>query len=417
MATPARRVVVVGGGVFGAAGALELRRRGWHVTLLDPHALPYEGAASTDVSKVVRLDYGADVLYHELAQRALEGWARWNADWPRPLFHETGLLVLAGGEMAPGGFEHESRRVLLEHGHEVERVTASMLAERFPAWRVGAYSDGYYNPRGGWAESGAVVAQLLALGEAEGVERRRAGLVGLVEQGSRVGGVRTSLGGSSADAEELVAERVVVAAGAWTPSLLPWLEGRLRAIAQPVLHFRPDRPDSFAAGVFPTWTADIANSGWYGFPALPSGEVKIGHHGPGTPVDPDARGRVSPEHVERARAFLRHAIPDLAEAPIARDRVCLYCDTPDGDFLIDADPDREGLVVASGGSGHAFKFAPVLGGLVADAVEGRSSRWSARFGWRAVTGAPEGRPGAGTGVAGTAEAGTAEKEAARYSGA
>src|SRR6185503_13101491 len=78
-------VVVVGGGVFGAASALELRSRGWAVTLLDPHLLPYEGASSTDVSKLVRMDYGSDAYYHELAEAALEGWDRWNAESGRPL--------------------------------------------------------------------------------------------------------------------------------------------------------------------------------------------------------------------------------------------------------------------------------------------------------------------------------------------
>ncbi|HVS11659.1 MAG TPA: FAD-dependent oxidoreductase, partial [Planctomycetota bacterium] len=260
--------------------------------------------------------------------------------------------------------------------YEVERVTGALLAQRFPAWRAGAHTDGYFNPRGGWAESGAVVERLVALGEAAGVQRRAAGFTALLERGSRIAGVRTEGG------EEIAADRVVVCAGAWTATLLPWLADRLRSVAQPVLCFRPRDPEAFTGRVFPTWTADIANSGWYGFPALPDGKVKVGHHGPGTPVDPDARGEVPREHVEGARSFLREAIPALADAPVVRARVCLYCDTPDGDFLIDADPEREGLVVASGGSGHAFKFAPVLGGLVADAVEGRASRWSPRFRWR-----------------------------------
>ena len=62
--------------------------------------------------------------------------------------------------------------------------------------------------------------------------------------------------------------------------------------------------------------------------------------------------------------------------------MCLYCDTWDGDFWIARDPDREGLLVATGGSGHAFKFAPVLGGLTADALEGVKNPYSERFTWR-----------------------------------
>jgi glycine/D-amino acid oxidase-like deaminating enzyme len=372
--------VVVGGGVFGATSALELRTRGWDVTLLDPHPLPYEGASSFDVSKIVRMDYGSDVFYHELAELALEGWDRWNGEWPRPLYHQDGLLVLSREAMAPGGFEHESWRVLGDRGYPTVRVTGRSLEERFPAWRAGAYTDGYLNPRAGWVESGAVVDRLLALCDAGGVARRAEAFGALLEHGSRIGGVRTASG------TEVRADTVVVCAGAWTPTLLPWLHDRLHAVAQPVLHFRVHDPAALRGPGFPPWTADIAGSGWYGFPALPDGRVKVGHHGPGLRVHPDARGEVADEHVDRARAFLREAIPALAGAPLVERRICLYCDTPDGDFLIDADPDREGLIVAGGGSGHAFKFAPVLGALVADAAEGRSSRWAGRFRWRTACG-------------------------------
>jgi glycine/D-amino acid oxidase-like deaminating enzyme len=91
---------------------------------------------------------------------------------------------------------------------------------------------------------------------------------------------------------------------------------------------------------------------------------------------------VSAEHVERARSFLRDALPGLADAPLVETRVCLYCDTRNGDFLIDTDPEREGLVVASGGSGHAFKFAPVLGALIADTALGVAHPLAHKFRWR-----------------------------------
>ena len=62
----------------------------------------------------------------------------------------------------------------------------------------------------------------------------------------------------------------------------------------------------------------------------------------------------------------------------------MYCDSFDGDLFIAADPDREGLVVASGGSGHGFKFAPALGAIVADVLEERDNRFTRRFTWRSL---------------------------------
>lgn len=364
--------------MFGVTTALELRTRGYQVTLLDRGPLPAETASSTDVSKIVRMDYGSDVFYHELAEAALDGWNRWNADWPQALFHEDRFLVLSAGVMAPGGFEYESWRVLRQRGYEPERLGGDELTRRYPVWRGDRFSDGYLSPRGGWAESGAVVSRLLGLCAAAGVRLHDGLFEGLTEGGSRVSGVRTAAG------TLIDADHVVVCAGAWTPLLLPWLSDALRPIAQPVLHFGVDDPDDFRGPRFPPFAADIAGSGWYGFPALGDGRLKLGHHGGGQVSHPDDRGDVGADHVARARDFLAEAIPSLADAPVVARRVCMYCDSFDGDLFIGRDPQRDGLVVAAGGSGHGFKFAPLIGGLVADALEALENRWADRFAWRAA---------------------------------
>ena len=185
------------------------------------------------------------------------------------------------------------------------------------------------------------------------------------------------------DGTEIKADRVVVAAGVWTPSLLPELNGFLRLSGQPILYFKPADPEPFRPPAFTPWGADIATTGWYGFPANREGIVKIGVHGPGYAVSPDAP-RVPPEDGDEAscRAFLSHSLPGLADAPLHALKMCVYTDTFDGDFLISRHPEVEGLTVASGGSGHGFKFGPVLGGLIADCVEGIPNPYLDRFAWR-----------------------------------
>lgn len=376
----AQRIVVLGGGVFGATAALELRRRGLEVTLVDRTAGPHPDASSTDVSKMVRMDYGSDVFYHELAEAALDGWERWNRAGDPPLYHDDGFLVLSSTPMSPGGFEYESWRVLRERGYEPTRFDRSSLRARYPLWNAEVYPDGYFSPRGGWAESGRVVARLLAECTREGVKSIVGRADGLAAKGSRVSGARIRVPeGRMVDVD---ADHVVVCVGAWTPALVPSLSSVLRAVAQPVLHFGVADVDAYRGPAFPPFAADIAGTGWYGFPATGDGFVKLGHHSDGSPVDPDDRGVVSDHHVERARSFLANAIPSLAGAPVVGSRVCLYCDSFDGDLLIDRDPDRDGVVVAAGGSGHAFKFAPELGGIIADTVTGRDNRWAHRFRWR-----------------------------------
>jgi glycine/D-amino acid oxidase-like deaminating enzyme len=123
-------------------------------------------------------------------------------------------------------------------------------------------------------------------------------------------------------------------------------------------------------------------TGWYGFPDVGDGIVKIGNHGPGYRMHPDEPIDVPEQHLGRTREFLRETFPDLLDAEVVKSRICLYCDAWDGAFYVDHDPDRPCLVVASGGSGHGFKFAPVLGDLIADVVEHRENRFAQRFRWR-----------------------------------
>lgn len=374
-------IVVIGGGVFGVSAAWELRTRGWTVDLLDaaPH-IPAPAAASTDISKIVRMDYGPDEIYTELAETALAGWAKWNQLLPAPLYHEDGFLVLSRRPFQPGDFEYESLAVLRRRGHPVQRLERSARAARFPAWSTHVYPDAYFNPRAGWAESGRTLAWLASQARTAGVRiHENVRFDRFKERGSQVIGV------VAVDGSEFHADVILSAAGAWTSAVLPHLKNVMWATGQPVVHFHISDPSSWQAPHFPVWAADIAETGWYGFPSLPDGTLKIGHHGPGRRVDPDEPRHVLPIEVHRFRDFVDEHFPALAGSPVSASRLCLYCDTFDGNFWIGADPDRPGLVVAAGDSGHGFKFAPVLGQVIADAVEGRSNRWTATFGWRART--------------------------------
>ena len=107
--------------------------------------------------------------------------------------------------------------------------------------------------------------------------------------------------------------------------------------------------------------------------------VKMANHGVGRVMTPSSGREVTEEETQALRAFTALTFPALDVAPIAKTRVCVYSDTSDRHFWIAPDPERAGLVVAAGGSGHAFKFAPLAGGWIADAVEGKGAP---RFRWR-----------------------------------
>jgi glycine/D-amino acid oxidase-like deaminating enzyme len=375
-----RRAIVVGAGIFGVTAAMELRRRGGDVTLVDPGPLPHPLAASTDISKVVRLDYGDDEDDTAAMERALDGWRRWNDSWPEPLFHETGVLFLRRSLMTEDSFEGRSFTLLSRRGHRLERLDAGAIARRFSAWAPGVFVDGYSNPAGGWAESGRVVLRLVEEARAAGVKLiDGARFERFVERGRRVAGIVVRDASRPRQETRLEADEVILCGGAWTPHVLPELRGSLRSNGLPVFHLRPVTPDLFEAGRFPVFCADITETGWYGFPVNRDGLVKIANHGPGREMHPESADRaVTEAETAELRAFLAGAIPALASAPIVHTRICLYCDTWDGRFWIARHPDRDGLTIAAGDSGHAFKFAPLVGGWIADAVEGRTGATSDR---------------------------------------
>src|SRR5262249_41750103 len=154
--------------------------------------------------------------------------------------------------------------------------------------------------------------------------------------------------------ERIEADVVVLAAGAWTGAIAPWLAEHVRPVGQPVFHLAPGDPAPFAPPL-PVFNVDITKTGWYAFP-LHGGVVKIANHGVGRPFDPRVADRATnAEEAAALESFASDALPLLARSAgtrVVASRVCVYGDTADQSFWIAPDPEREGLVVATGGSGH-----------------------------------------------------------------
>jgi glycine/D-amino acid oxidase-like deaminating enzyme len=383
-------VIVVGAGVNGVTTGIELRKRGHKVILVDPGPLPHPLAASTDISKAVRAAYGADEEYTELAERSISLWRKWNIEFGVELYHEVGVMFVRQQEMKPGDFEYESFKTLEQRGHKIERMNSAQLWKQFPAWDPERYQDGVLELEAGYVESGRVVTTLIERAKSAGIELRESTRFSKLDEGDdRVKGIVLDNG------QRISGDVVVVAVGAWTPYVLPFTQKFFRATGQPVFHLKPRQPELFAPERFPVFGADISMTGYYGFPLSREGVVKIANHGPGREMSPESSKRaVTPQEEQNLREFLSSTFPTLTDAPIVYTRACMYCDTNDGHFWIAPDPERPGLIVATGDNGHGFKFAPVLGEIIADAVEEKSNPLLQKFRWR-----PEVPLGSGTDVA------------------
>jgi glycine/D-amino acid oxidase-like deaminating enzyme len=182
-----------------------------------------------------------------------------------------------------------------------------------------------------------------------------------------------------ADGCELGADIVVLAAGAWTTGLWPALEARVRTFAVPVFHLAVPPGAALDGPSFPVFTVDSATGGHFGFPRGSEGTVKVGFNGLGRPSSADDPDRtVRDDARQRMRDFLARSLPSLARAPVVAELERAYSTTVDERFVIARDPACPSIVVASAGAGHAFKFAPVLGDILAGVVEGGEHP---KFGW------------------------------------
>lgn len=230
-------------------------------------------------------------------------------------------------------------------------------------------------------------------------------------------GRRCVTGVVTADGETHPASLVVVACGGWTPALLPDADELLETTAGSVLTVRipkeerPDLWDKFAPENFPVWSWKMASygknagenrtsvGGLYGFPRTPDGVVKFGFRGAKWTNYAHERddgsgkkkvsfpktggGEVPEKAMEVVEKFCEENLPDLLTLPIETARLCWYTDSVDNDFLVDYVPGTEGLVVCSGGSGHGFKFLPVLGSKVVEVIEGKKdSEYVKAWRWR-----------------------------------
>ncbi len=378
-------VLVVGGGIYGITAAVELAQRRYSVGLINPDTIPHHLAASTDVTKAVRMEYGSDREYFQMVELAIGKWLEWNDLFREKLYHEVGFLMLCKDKIESDRhtFEKHSYKNLLEAGYAPDRLDADGIKRRFPAVNTAEYIDASFNAKAGYVESGLAVQKLAEYARTLGVAIHEGQTAeSLVVTKGVLQGVKTKEG------ETFQCGHALLAAGVHTPLLLPELQPYMRTTGHPVFWLRPKDITNFVPPKFSVFTADISNSGWYGFPFLhKQGIVKIAKHSNGKGIHPDDDDRqITDVEVADMRSFVKMTFPELIDAPLVYTRRCLYIDTLDGHFWIDNHPEIKGLSISTGGSGHGLKMGPLLGPMAADVIEGRSHQFSKRHRWRHLTG-------------------------------
>lgn len=351
-----QRIVIIGAGIVGLSTAYALLKQGKHpVTLVEQATVDHAGGTSHGFSRLLRYEYGSDALYSRMVQMSLERWKQLEVVIGRALYTPTGVLVVSSKE---DSFTSDSYKVERELGLPVEYLSEKECNRRFPQFAVQASNAIMFNAEGGILHASSCLQTLRSLVLAMGGEIVEATRVMRILSGD----LHRPLQLVFASGERIATERVLIAAGPWLHTLLPELELPVRITRQFLLYFAGLPVASYRAGVFPAFLANNL----YGFPIHRgcNGWVKAASHDFGYTVSPDDRTLPDGPVIEAIREQLAAVLPALRHAPLARIDSCVYDVSPDEHFILDRLPADPRVVLATGLSGHGFKFGLLLGELL-----------------------------------------------------
>ena len=356
------RVAVIGAGAFGGWTALSLLRRGAKVTLLDAWGPGHSRSSSGGESRVIRHSYGKKI-YVDMAKRSLKVWADASDAWGRPLLHVSGVLHMLENESA---FAAGVRDTELLRDAQVphELVDHSQLVERYPQVNLDDVESALYEPTAGYILARRACQAVVDAFVQEGGQYISA----YVQPGDINSGRMAPI--FLSNGERLAADQYVFACGPWLKSMFSDVLGpHLSVSRQEMFYFGTPATDRrYDAGQFPVWTS-FGDTIWYGIPGGEQRGFKMADDAHGPEHDPSTSERiVSDGGLIRARQFLAHRFPGLANAPLIESRVCQYTNTPDGDFIADKHPQAKNVWLLGGGSGHGFKHGPAFGEMAAAQV-------------------------------------------------
>ncbi|KAF4972835.1 hypothetical protein FZEAL_9516 [Fusarium zealandicum] len=420
-------ILILGSGVFGLGTAYALAQRPFYsntsITLVDDCAgqFPPEDAASVDSSRIVRADY-SDPHYAELAAKAQEQWRQQGDDdaGGQGRYSESGFVLCANnppehflGTKSGMGYTKDSCKNVYEiaerTGLPVDNIK-TLESTKALREHLGIESDchpgdwGYLNGNSGWADAGKGMEWLYKKAKATGrIQFVDAKVTELATEGDRVIGAKLS------DSRLLKADVVFLAAGAWSGSLVD-LRGRTEASGQAVVYMDITAEEQKALEDYPV----VLNLSTGLFVIPPRNQVlKIARHSfgwvnpvkvtkalPPSPKDKREPFLASQPYTSRNDASnplpieadrdLRRALKDLCavrgleDRPWKEARICWYADTRDGEWLIDYHPGWKGLFVATGDSGHGFKFLPNLGDKIVDVLQGQGGIFAQKWRWKEI---------------------------------
>jgi sarcosine oxidase len=350
-------VIVAGIGGMGSAACWQLAKRGQRVLGLERFDIPHAMGSSHGHNRMIRLAYFEHSSYVPLLRRAYELWR--DAEYASG---ERLLFVTGGVDAGPenGHIVAGSVASCIEHGLQHEVLNASELAARYPGWQLPRGHAAVVQPDAGFVASERAIVAHVQMALAAGADiRAREAILDWEITGTGDVRVRTDRGSYES-------RRLIVSTGAWIGDHIEALAGKAVPERQVLGWFRPREPEHFRLGRFPVGVVE-SRQPVYVFPEWGIPGFKIGVFGHLRETGHAEALSREPNAADEAllRDALRTYFP-AADGPVLSLRACLFTNTADEHFVIDTLPDAPQVIIASPCSGHGFKFASVVGEVLAD---------------------------------------------------
>lgn len=360
--------IVVGMGSMGSSALYHLSEIGLNVMGLDQFHPPHTNGSHSGQTRIIRKAYFEHPDYVPLLEEAYKGWEKLEKCTGANKLHQVGFLYMGyRGNEVMKGVEHSARKFNLKLNHLVH----SDFAERYPYFHIPGNFDSIMEEEAGYVKPEEAIDDYLKLASGNGAKLIfDTRVMRISDEGERIK-IQT-------EKKSFYSKKVIVSAGSWIKSLIKDFPVKLTVTRQLISWWTVKDPERFTHSGFPCWT--IIHEGdpgiYYGFPIMKQDDYgnplafKVAHHTPGSEISPEDLHSFDPiREKEKLLKILNKYLPSV-EPKFLKMTACLYTNSPDEHFIIDFLPKSSNkILIASGFSGHGFKFIPVIGMILRDLVE------------------------------------------------
>lgn len=378
-------VIVIGVGSMGSSACYYLAKRGYKVLGLEQFEISHEFGSHAGQSRIIRKAYFEHPDYVPLLEKAYENWKTLEKETGQQLYFKTGLLY--AGDSANEIIKGVKQSAAL-YNIELEQLKVEEAANRFPQFAFPKNYEILFEPEAGFITPEKAIRLYASEAKKNGAT---------IHSNEKVIEWTKRTPSEKKDGNDIIVKtdkdiyqcnKVVITAGAWAGKMIPGFMDKIKVTRQFIAWIKTKTDDQFALNNFPCWMiGDEDKHGcYYGFPLLdtkkfgePAG-LKLAHHYPKDVTDPDKVNRETTKvDIENVKYCLDKYLPGVFDSVLST-KICLYANSPDENFIIDKLPGfEENVSIACGFSGHGFKFASVVGEILADLALERKTKLPVQF--------------------------------------